>query len=164
MVRHGILIAEKYKVVRCVAVLELSYGRLRCVAAGSDPVGASFPKSDPHFNLQIRSLYPATYVIDLLQLLSSDLPSSRSRVVCGSLHLLMHDMALTSFASPSAPTGKMFGLACLRHPQGRWSSWETYISPCHLCSNLVSLRPHQCVSFSLATLRPRLQACAKLIL
>jgi len=44
VVRHGILIAVKHKAVHCVAVLRLGYGGLRRVAAGSDPVGASFPE------------------------------------------------------------------------------------------------------------------------
>lgn len=135
--------------MRSVTIFELRYGKLRSVAAGTDLVGASFPKSDPHFNLQIRSAHAAPYTIVSLQLLSSHLSSSHSRGVCGSLRSLMHDMAPTSFVSPLAPTGKMCDRTCLRHPQGRWSSWKTYISPCHLCSNLVSLRPYQCGSFPL---------------
>ena len=44
------MIAVKYGIVRGVTVFELSYGRLRRVAAGSDPIGAFFLKFDPYFN------------------------------------------------------------------------------------------------------------------
>lgn len=138
-------------------MVSLSYGKLRY------PVGASFAKSDPHLNLGIRSLHATLCSIELLQLLSSHFSSSPCRGVHGSLHFLMHDMEPTSFASPSAPTGKMYSRTYLRHTQGRWISWETYISPCHLYSNLVSLRPHQSGSFPFATLLARLQAYIKLI-
>lgn len=153
--------------VRRVAVFEFELRKaavlLRHVAAGSDPVGASFAKSDPHLNLGIKSLHATLCSIELLQLLSSHFSSSPCRGVHGSLHFLMHDMEPISFASPSAPTGKMYSRTYLRHTQGRWISWETYISPCHLYSNLVSLRPHQSGSFPFATLLARLQAYIKLI-
>ena len=74
VVRLGILIAVKHEAVHRVAVLKLGYDGLRHVAAGSDPVGRDlFPKSDPHFKLQIRSLHATAYTIELLQLLFSPL-------------------------------------------------------------------------------------------